>query len=139
MLYLAGRLVLAKIRRHHFTHVFIDECASSTETSSLIPIAGITFGYENLLVWAESFFLLGIGIITTDSCISGQVVLAGDIKQLGPIVQSRPAESLGYGKLFGWVSKKKQILPLIWHLRMDYNTCVICIFGFSSEKGFFQN
>lgn len=26
---------------HHFTHLFIDECGSSTETASLIPMAGI--------------------------------------------------------------------------------------------------
>jgi helicase MOV-10 len=72
----AGSLQLAGINTKHFTHVFIDECASATEPSSLIAIAGI---------------------ITTDNCINGKIVLAGDIHQLGPVVRFKMAENLGYG------------------------------------------
>jgi helicase MOV-10 len=73
----AGRLVQARIERNHFTHVFIDECGSASEPSALIPIAGV---------------------LTTHQKMSGHIILAGDIKQLGPIVKSSVAESLGYGK-----------------------------------------
>ena len=38
-LFTAGRLAQARIDKSHFTHVFIDECGSATETAALIPIA----------------------------------------------------------------------------------------------------
>lgn len=33
----------ARMRTDHFTHLFIDECGSATESASLIPIAGTVF------------------------------------------------------------------------------------------------
>ncbi|XP_035761375.1 putative helicase mov-10-B.2 isoform X5 [Neolamprologus brichardi] len=60
----AGRLVTGDIPEGHFTHVFIDEAGHAVETESLVPLAA--------LLDAET----------------GQVVLAGDPKQLGPILRS---------------------------------------------------
>lgn len=37
----AGNLVRARFNADHFGYVFIDECASATETMALIPIAGM--------------------------------------------------------------------------------------------------
>jgi helicase MOV-10 len=73
----AGRLVLARVNKRHFTHVFIDECASATEPAALVPI---------------------VGVITGKNRIYGNIVLAGDIQQLGPTLKSRFAFRLGYGK-----------------------------------------
>ncbi|KXJ71865.1 hypothetical protein RP20_CCG019498, partial [Aedes albopictus] len=62
----AGRLIQANIKSKHFSYVFIDECGSAKEISSLIPIAGLaTHGDE----------------------INASVVLAGDPKQLGPVFE----------------------------------------------------
>ncbi|KAM3617817.1 uncharacterized protein V6R79_011507 [Siganus canaliculatus] len=73
-LFTAGRLVTANIPEGHFTHVFIDEAGYAMEPECLIPLAG--------LLDPES----------------GQVVLAGDPKQLGPIVTSHLAQKgLGLG------------------------------------------
>ncbi|KAK5863608.1 hypothetical protein PBY51_000629 [Eleginops maclovinus] len=69
----AGRLVTGDIPDGHFTHVFIDEAGHSVETESLVPLAG--------LLDAET----------------GQVVLAGDPKQLGPILRSPFAMKHGMG------------------------------------------
>lgn len=72
-LFTAGRLVTGGIPEGHFTHIFVDEAGQATETECLIPLAG--------LLHPES----------------GQVVLAGDPKQLGPIVRSPFAERYGLG------------------------------------------
>lgn len=62
----AGRLIQANIKSKHFSYVFIDECGSSKEITSLIPIAGLA---------------------TNGNEINASVVLAGDPKQLGPVIQ----------------------------------------------------
>uniref|UniRef100_A0A3Q4I2S6 RNA helicase n=1 Tax=Neolamprologus brichardi TaxID=32507 RepID=A0A3Q4I2S6_NEOBR len=69
----AGRLVTGDIPEGHFTHVFIDEAGHAVETESLVPLAA--------LLDAET----------------GQVVLAGDPKQLGPILRSPFALKYGMG------------------------------------------
>ncbi|XP_029291385.1 putative helicase mov-10-B.1 [Cottoperca gobio] len=69
----AGRMVTGDIPDGHFTHVFVDEAGHAVETESLVPLAG--------LLDAES----------------GQVVLAGDPKQLGPILRSPFAMKYGMG------------------------------------------
>lgn len=71
-----GRIVSANIRSDHFDYIFIDECASTIEPMSIIPIA-----------------LLGA------SCgrINAQVVLAGDHKQLQGLVHSYFNEKNGFG------------------------------------------
>ena len=52
---------------NHFSHVFMDECGQALEPEALIPIAGLLDGgHAN----------------------GGQLVLAGDPKQLGPVLRS---------------------------------------------------
>ncbi|XP_061531402.1 putative helicase mov-10-B.2 isoform X1 [Phycodurus eques] len=63
-LFTAGRLVTGNLPRGHFTHIFVDEAGHATESECVIPLAGLL-----------------------DPEV-GQVVLAGDHKQLGPIVAS---------------------------------------------------
>ncbi len=58
------------VRRGHFTHIFIDEAGQATEPMSMVPIKTIADDFTN-------------------------VVLAGDMKQLNPIVYSPLARDLG--------------------------------------------
>ncbi|XP_053277315.1 putative helicase mov-10-B.2 isoform X1 [Pleuronectes platessa] len=69
----AGRLVTGGIPPGHFTHVFVDEAGHAVETECLIPLAGLLRAH------------------------TGQVVLAGDPKQLGPILRSPLALKHGLG------------------------------------------
>ncbi|KAL1377833.1 hypothetical protein pipiens_001514 [Culex pipiens pipiens] len=61
----AGRLVGSDIPENHFSYIFIDECGSAKEVSSLVPI-------------------IGIGVHGSE--ITASIVLAGDPKQLGPVI-----------------------------------------------------
>ena len=75
-----ARLVSLGIPKSHFTHVFIDEAGQGMEPECLVPIAG----------------LLG-----TDANNLGQLVLAGDPKQLGPVLRSPVAiEVTLFGDIF---------------------------------------
>ncbi|XP_042321796.1 helicase MOV-10 [Sceloporus undulatus] len=76
----AGRLVSADFPPGHFSHVFIDESGHAVETESLVAIAGI------LSVMDPNTNPKG-----------GQLVLAGDPKQLGPILMSPLAIEHGLG------------------------------------------
>lgn len=78
----AGRLTQAKIKTDHFTHLFIDECESASETVSLIPIAGVC---------------------STVKKINAQIVLAGDPKQLGPVLKSNMTREKGHGNVISSV------------------------------------
>nr|CBN80761.1 Putative helicase mov-10-A [Dicentrarchus labrax] len=69
----AGRLVSIGIPVGHFTHVFLDEGGQAVEPECVIPIAGLLSAGE------------------------GQLVLAGDPKQLGPILRSPLALDHGLG------------------------------------------
>ncbi|XP_054905535.1 putative helicase mov-10-B.1 [Poeciliopsis prolifica] len=60
----AGRFVTGGIPSGHFTHIFVDEAGHAVETECLVPLAGL---------------------LNTET---GQLVLAGDPKQLGPILRS---------------------------------------------------
>lgn len=65
----AGRLVSANFPQGHFTHVFIDEAGHAMEPEAVIAVAS----------------LLDISGHTKDG---GQLVLAGDPHQLGPVLRS---------------------------------------------------
>ncbi|KAI4888968.1 hypothetical protein NFI96_014931, partial [Prochilodus magdalenae] len=69
----AGRLVTGGLPVGHFTHIFVDEAGHAVESEAIIAIAG--------LLCAET----------------GQLVLAGDPKQLGPILRSPIAIKYGLG------------------------------------------
>lgn len=59
-----------------FDYIFIDECASASEPEALIPI--MAFGAR-------------------DSAIITNLILLGDHKQLGPVINSTTAEKIGLG------------------------------------------
>ena len=71
--------MLPKDQKVHFTHVFIDECGQALEPEALIPVAGILGG-------------------ATENRPGGQIILAGDPKQLGPVCDTQRAEKLGLGE-----------------------------------------
>ncbi len=55
------------IPKSHFTHVFLDEAGQGMEPECLVPI---------------------VGLLETQGDNPGQLVLAGDPKQLGPVLRS---------------------------------------------------
>ncbi|KAF0301715.1 RNA helicase Mov10l1 [Amphibalanus amphitrite] len=65
-----GNLYRLGLRQGHFTHVFVDEAGHMTEPETLVPL----------------------GLV---SALDGQAVLAGDPRQLGPVLQSRYAAAWG--------------------------------------------
>ncbi|TSN76534.1 putative RNA helicase SDE3 [Bagarius yarrelli] len=69
----AGRLVTGGLPAGHFTHIFVDEAGHAVECETVIAIAG--------LLRAET----------------GQLVLAGDPRQLGPMLRSPFAKKYGLG------------------------------------------
>ncbi|XP_062999361.1 helicase MOV-10 [Elgaria multicarinata webbii] len=76
----AGRLVSAGFPPGHFSHVFIDESGHAVETESLVAIAGI------------------LAVMDPEkNAKGGQLVLAGDPQQLGPILRSPLAIEHGLG------------------------------------------
>lgn len=66
----AGRLVSARFPADHFSHVFLDEAGQATEPEAVVAVAG----------------LLGP---------AGRLVMAGDPRQLGPVVRSQLAVKNG--------------------------------------------
>ncbi|XP_015587394.1 probable RNA helicase armi isoform X2 [Cephus cinctus] len=61
--------------RGHFSHVLVDEAGQATEPEIMVPLNFIHSSH-------------------------GQVVLAGDPMQLGPVIQNKLAEYYGYGESF---------------------------------------
>lgn len=78
----AGKLVSAEVPEGHFTHVFIDESGQAPEPELLVPISGLLTSKSH------------------PGQLLGRVILAGDPKQLGPILRSVPASNLGLGVSF---------------------------------------
>ncbi|XVE81647.1 hypothetical protein DITRI_Ditri15bG0082000 [Diplodiscus trichospermus] len=74
--YMSSSLLYAEgVSRGHFSHIFLDEAGQASEPESMIPIANL---YQRQTV----------------------VVLAGDPMQLGPVIYSREADTLGLGKSY---------------------------------------
>ncbi|XP_033647604.1 putative helicase MOV-10 [Asterias rubens] len=63
----AGRLASADFPKDHFTHVFIDEAGHAVEPEAIIALSNL---------------------LNSENTKGGQIVLAGDPKQLGPIIRS---------------------------------------------------
>lgn len=74
--YMSASLLNAEgVNRGHFTHIFLDEAGQASEPENMIAISNL--------------------------CLTETVVvLAGDPRQLGPVIYSRDAESLGLGKSY---------------------------------------
>lgn len=70
----AGKVYTMCLEIGHFTHLFMDEAGQATEPESLVPI----------------------GLIRCDAN-PGQIILAGDPKQLGPVLMSTHASAYGLG------------------------------------------
>ncbi|XP_033181193.1 putative helicase mov-10-B.1 [Mastacembelus armatus] len=68
-----ARLVTGGIPPGHYTYLFVDEAGQAAETECIVPLAGL---------------------LNPHRC---QVVLAGDPKQLGPVITSRMAKKHGRG------------------------------------------
>ena len=71
-----GRIISAGVLSSHFDYIFIDECASTIEPISIIPIVSFGAAYRRM---------------------TAQVVLAGDHKQLQGVVHSDFNEKHGFG------------------------------------------
>ncbi|KAJ8977568.1 hypothetical protein NQ317_005417 [Molorchus minor] len=98
----AARIVNGGVPAGHYTHVFIDESGYATESQTLIAMAGILSNSKH------------------KGNVKGQIVLAGDPRQLGPVVHSNFAKDCGYGNelsnLFTeWEYLKMPNFPLIFH------------------------
>lgn len=70
----SGKIYTMCLQIGHFTHLFIDEAGQATEPESLVSM----------------------GLIRCDSN-PGQIILAGDPKQLGPVLMSQHAIRFGLG------------------------------------------
>ncbi|KAK2550951.1 putative helicase mov-10-B.1 [Acropora cervicornis] len=82
----AGRLVSSGIPDQHFTHVFIDEAGQALQPECVVPLAGM---------------------FSTETKEGGQLVLAGDPQQLGPVLRSPVAIKYGLGmSLLEWMMTK---------------------------------
>ncbi|KAG7595935.1 P-loop containing nucleoside triphosphate hydrolase [Arabidopsis suecica] len=74
--YMSASLLNAEgVNRGHFTHILLDEAGQASEPENMIAVSNL--------------------------CLTETVVvLAGDPRQLGPVIYSRDAESLGLGKSY---------------------------------------
>ncbi|XP_009886770.1 PREDICTED: LOW QUALITY PROTEIN: putative helicase MOV-10 [Charadrius vociferus] len=76
----AGRLASANFPPGFFSHVFIDECGQAVEPESVVAIAGLLNAMDQ-----------------ETNPNGGQLVLAGDPQQLGPVLRSPLAIKHGLG------------------------------------------
>ncbi|XP_023188535.1 putative helicase MOV-10 [Xiphophorus maculatus] len=95
----AGRFVSGDIPSGHFTHIFVDEAGHAVETECLVPLAGL---------------------LNTET---GQLVLAGDPKQLGPILRSPFA--LKYRMGMSLLERLMTDFPLYQKNDGVYNNCFV--------------
>lgn len=81
----SGGLYKLGLREGHFTHCFVDEAGETTEPETMIPI----------------------GLLATSD--KSQIILAGDPKQLGPVLHSPEAKLYGLEMSF---LERLSLLPL---------------------------
>ncbi|KAM6192162.1 LOW QUALITY PROTEIN: helicase MOV-10 [Sarcoramphus papa] len=79
-LHVSPRLASAKFPPGFFSHVFIDECGQAVEPESVVAIAGLLTAMDQ-----------------ETNPNGGQLVLAGDPQQLGPVLRSPLAIEHGLG------------------------------------------
>ncbi|XP_066447975.1 RNA helicase Mov10l1 [Eleutherodactylus coqui] len=91
----AGMFYQIGLRVGHFTHVIIDEAGQATESECLIPLALV-------------------------SEVTGQIILAGDPMQLGPVIKSRIA--LAYGLSMSLL-ERLMALPIYLRDEKTYGAC----------------
>ncbi|XP_012814717.2 RNA helicase Mov10l1 isoform X1 [Xenopus tropicalis] len=91
----AGMFYQIGLRVGHFTHVFVDEAGQASEPECLIPL----------------------GLISE---VTGQIILAGDPMQLGPIIKSRV--SLAYGLNVSFL-ERLMARPLYLRDEESYGAC----------------
>lgn len=80
----SGKLALNGMEKDHFDYIFIDEAGSATESSAIIPISGLISCHHDQND-------------NDDAAIKTNVVIAGDPKQLGPVVACDFANLMGLG------------------------------------------
>ncbi|KAM4748890.1 RNA helicase Mov10l1 [Rhinophrynus dorsalis] len=91
----AGMFYQIGLRVGHFTHVFVDEAGQASEPECLIPL----------------------GLVSE---VNGQIILAGDPMQLGPVIKSRVA--LAYGLNISLLERLMSI-PLYLRDEKTYGAC----------------
>uniref|UniRef100_A0A667Y4P6 RNA helicase n=1 Tax=Myripristis murdjan TaxID=586833 RepID=A0A667Y4P6_9TELE len=91
----ASRLVTLGIPEGHYTHIFVDEAGHAKETECIIPLAGLL------------------------DPKTGQVVLVGDPKQLGPIISSSLVKKYGMGSLLDRLMKDFEIYKKNEHFKYN--------------------
>ncbi|XP_063786067.1 RNA helicase Mov10l1 [Pseudophryne corroboree] len=91
----AGMFYQIGLRVGHFTHIFIDEAGQASEPECLIPL----------------------GLVSE---VTGQIILAGDPMQLGPVIKSRIALAYGLN-----ISLLERLMALPIYLRDEetYGAC----------------
>lgn len=101
-----GKIVTTKRKKKPITHLFIDEAAQASEPAALIPISSLLAN-------------------------NGQLVLAGDPHQLGPVVISFKANKIGLGTS---LMERLQGLPMYSHEQSNPNYVVMLRNNFRSDK-----
>ncbi|XP_068132448.1 RNA helicase Mov10l1 [Hyperolius riggenbachi] len=91
----AGMFYQIGLRIGHFTHIFVDEAGQASEPECLIPL----------------------GLVSE---VTGQIVLAGDPLQLGPVIKSRFA--LAYGLNLSLLERLMN-LPIYLRDEKTYGAC----------------
>uniref|UniRef100_A0A8B9H6G8 RNA helicase n=1 Tax=Astyanax mexicanus TaxID=7994 RepID=A0A8B9H6G8_ASTMX len=98
----AGRLVSGGVLVGHFTHIFIDEAGQAVEPECVVGIAGLLHPEK------------------------GQVVLAGDPQQLGPILRSPLAQQHGLGlSLLERLMTQNSLYQKTHDGSQAYNSCFV--------------
>ncbi|XP_055057100.2 RNA helicase Mov10l1 isoform X4 [Misgurnus anguillicaudatus] len=108
----AGMMYQIGLRDGHFTHVFLDEAGQATEPETLIPL----------------------GLLSEEG---GQIVLAGDPKQLGPVIKSKIASAFGLGVSF---LERLMRLPLYSCSERGYNSKLVTklVYNYRSHEALLE-